>query len=126
MEPRGVEELAGAVESQEASVLLTVGTMKGAWLFAGDPERGKWRGGAGRTSVESRCTRHRFDGRGGGGGCWPGPSMGAGAVVRSSDDLGRSWVSRPENLRFPGGDRRRPGQGGKRLQPASDDRPGTV
>ena len=64
MEPQGVEELAGAVESQEASVLLTVGTMKGAWLFAGDPERGKWRWSGPHFRGE-QVYAIRFDGRGG-------------------------------------------------------------
>ena len=64
MEPQGVEELAGAVESQEASVLLTVGTMKGAWLFAGDPERGKRRWSGPHFRGE-QVYAIRFDGRGG-------------------------------------------------------------
>ena len=52
--------------------------------------------------------------------------MGTGAVVRSSDDLGRSWSEPAEgNLRFPEGTDAALARVWQ-LQPASDDRPGTV
>src|SRR5215211_958195 len=126
MEPQGVEELAGAVESQEASVLLTVGTMKGAWLFAGDPDRGKWRWSGPHFRGE-QVYAIRFDGRGRRRRLLAGTEHGHwGAVVRCSDDLGRSWSEPAEgNLRFPEGTDAALARVWQ-LQPAGDDRPGTV
>ena len=31
------------IDVDSGDVLVAVGTMKGAWLFAGDPGRGEWR-----------------------------------------------------------------------------------
>ena len=114
------------LDVQSGDVLLTVGTMKGAFLFAGNPERGTWRW-SGPHFPGQQVYAIRFDGRGGRRRLLAGTEHGHwGPVVRHSDDLGRSWVE-PEgaNLRFP------EGTGASlarvwQLQPAGDDRPDTV
>src|SRR4029450_12358093 len=125
--PRG--RLAGMnehIEVDSGDVLLAAGTMKGAWLFAGDPGRGKWRASGPHFRGE-QVYAIRFDGRGGRRRLLAGTEHGHwGAVVRSSDDLGRSWSEPAEgNLRFPEGTDAALARVWQ-LQPASDDRPGTV
>ena len=114
------------IDVQAGEVLLTVGTMKGAWLFAGDPERGKWRWSGPHFRGE-QVYAIRFDGRGGRHRLLAGTEHGHwGAVVRSSDDLGRSWSEPAEgNLRFPEGTDAALARVWQ-LQPAGDDRPGTI
>lgn len=78
--------------------------MKGAFLFRSDATRTKWeRGGpyfAGSAvyalAYDSRAGRHRL---------WAGPhSMHWGAVLRTSDDFGRTWTNPEEaNVKFPEG-----------------------
>jgi photosystem II stability/assembly factor-like uncharacterized protein len=89
---------------RDGDVVVLVGTMKGAFVFAADGKRARWqRGGpyfAGR-SVYALA----YDGRGGKKRLWAGPwSMHWGAVLASSDDFGRTW-SEPEaaNVKFPEG-----------------------
>src|SRR4029450_1877148 len=97
-------DLADLLDSQRPHVILTVGTMKGAFLFAGDPDRGRWRS-SGPHFPGEQVYAIRFDGRGGRAGLLAGTEHGHwGAVVRSSDDLGRTWTEPAEgNLRFPEG-----------------------
>ncbi len=114
------------IEVDSGDVLLAVGTMKGAWLFAGDPGRGKWRASGPHFRGE-QVYAIRFDGRGGRRRLLAGTAHGHwGAVVRRSDDLGRTWVE-PEraNLRFPEGSDASLARVWQ-LQPAGEDRPGTV
>jgi hypothetical protein len=78
------------IDVESGDVLLTVGTMKGAWLFAGDPERGKWRS-SGPHFAGEQVYAIRFDGRGGRRRLLAGTEHGHwGPVVRRSDDLGRT------------------------------------
>jgi photosystem II stability/assembly factor-like uncharacterized protein len=114
------------LDVQPGEILVTVGTMKGAWLFAGDPERGKWRWSGPHFRGE-QVYSIRFDGRGGRRRLLAGTEHGHwGAVVRCSDDLGRSWSEPAEgNLRFPEGTDAALARVWQ-LQPAGDDRPGTV
>ena len=85
-------------------VLLTVGTTKGAFLFAAGPDRAKWRS-SGPHFRGQAVYAIRFDGRGGRRRLLAGTgSSHWGAVVRHSDDLGRSWTDPAEgNVRFPAG-----------------------
>jgi hypothetical protein len=107
-------------------VLLAVGTTKGAFLFASDPDRAKWRS-AGPYFRGQAVYAIRFDGRGGRRRLLAGTeSSHWGAVVRHSDDLGRSWTDPAEgNVRFPadtGAALARVWQ----LQPAGAEAPDTV
>src|SRR5215216_8086553 len=85
-------------------VLVAVGTMKGAWLFAGDPGRGEWRSSGPHFRGE-QVYGIRFDGRDGRRRLLAGSEHGHwGPVVRWSDDLGRTWSDPPGgNVRFPEG-----------------------
>jgi photosystem II stability/assembly factor-like uncharacterized protein len=114
------------LDVQSGDVLITVGTMKGVWLFRSDPDRQKWQSSGPHFPGEA-VYAVRFDGRGGRRRLLAGTEDGHwGAVVRCSDDLGRSWSDPAEgNVRFPQGSDaalRRVWQ----LQPAGPDRPDTV
>ncbi len=124
--PPGTDELAEAVEGGEPSVLVAVGTMKGVFLFRSDQARDKWQASGPHFPGQS-IYAVRFDGRGGRRRLLAGTEDSHwGAVVRCSDDLGRSWSDPAEgNLRFPehtGAALQRVWQ----LQPAGADRPDTV
>jgi hypothetical protein len=114
------------IEVDSGDVLLAVGTMKGAWLFAGDPGRGKWRASGPHFRGE-QVYAIRFDGRGGRRRLLAGTEHGHwGAVVRWSDDLGRTWVEPGRaNLRFPEGSDASLARVWQ-LQPAGEDRPDTL
>ena len=114
------------IEVGSGDLLLTVGTMKGAWLFAADPGREAWRW-SGPHFPGEQVYAVRFDGRGGRRRLLAGTEHGHwGAVVRASDDLGRTWSDPAEgNLRFPEGTDAALARVWQ-LQPAGDDRPDTV
>ena len=52
------------LDVQSGEILVAVGTMKGAFLFAGDPGRGRWRS-SGPYFRGEQVYAIRFDGRGG-------------------------------------------------------------
>lgn len=93
---------------KDGDVLLLVGTMKGAFLFRSNARRARWeRGGPyflGHSVYAMAYDPRAGNGNGKGKGrLWAGPSsMHWGAVLRSSDDFGRTWTN-PEqaNVRFP-------------------------
>jgi photosystem II stability/assembly factor-like uncharacterized protein len=92
------------IDPQEGDVLILVGTMKGAFLFRADRARGTWEMG-GPYFPGSAVYALAYDGRGGRRRLWAGPqSMHWGALLRSSDDFGRSWTN-PETsaVKFPEG-----------------------
>ncbi len=112
--------------AESGDVLLAIGTMKGVWLFRSDPDRQAWQSSGPHFPGEA-VYAVRFDGRGGRRRLLAGTEDGHwGAVVRCSDDLGRTWSDPAEgNVRFPQGTDaalRRVWQ----LQPAGPDRPDTV
>lgn len=85
-------------------VVLLVGTMKGAFLFWSDGKRRKWKMDGPHFPGESVYAM-AYDGRAGRHRLLAAPrSMHWGAVVRSSDDFGKTW-SAPDrqNVRFPEG-----------------------
>ena len=85
-------------------VVLLVGTMKGAFLFWSNAKRRTWKREGPHFPGESVYAM-AYDGRGGRKRLWAAPrSMHWGAVVRTSDDFGKSW-SAPDrqNVRFPEG-----------------------
>ena len=89
---------------QRGDVLLLVGTMKGAFLFRAGAARERWEVG-GPYFPGSAVYAMAYDGRQGRQRIWAGPqSMHWGALLRSSDDFGRSWTN-PEsaNVKFPEG-----------------------
>ena len=90
------------IDPQSGDVLLLVGTMKGAFLLRADQSRGKWEMG-GPYFPGSACYALAYDNRGGRNRLLAGPqSMHWGALVRTSDDFGRTW-SNPEEapVKFP-------------------------
>ena len=114
------------LSADSGDVLVAVGTMKGVWLFRSDQERRAWQS-SGPHFPGQAVYAVRFDGRGGRRRLLAGTEDSHwGAVVRCSDDLGRTWSDPAEgNVRFPQGTDaalRRVWQ----LQPAGPDRPDTV
>jgi photosystem II stability/assembly factor-like uncharacterized protein len=95
-----VSELA----ADPGDVLVLVGTMKGAFLFRSGPDRRKFEA-SGPHFPGQVVYAITFDGRAGRRRLLAGvSSMHWGAVVRSSDDLGRTWSDPAEgNVRFPEG-----------------------
>jgi photosystem II stability/assembly factor-like uncharacterized protein len=88
---------------KNGDVLLLVGTMKGAFLFRSrGASRGSWETG-GPYFPGSAVYAIAYDGRNGRRRIWAGPeSMHWGAVLRSSDDFGKTWT--PEDaptVKFP-------------------------
>jgi len=90
------------VKPKNGDLLLLVGTMKGAFVLRANKHRKKWDVGGPyfpgnavyAMSYDDRAGRHRL---------WAGPqSMHWGALLRSSDDFGKSWTN-PEaaNVKFP-------------------------
>src|SRR5438128_7347994 len=90
------------VTPKNGDVLLLVGTMKGAFLLRANKKRDKWDIGGPyfpgnavyAMAYDDRAGRHRI---------WAGPqSAHWGALLRSSDDFGKSWTT-PEkaNVKFP-------------------------
>jgi photosystem II stability/assembly factor-like uncharacterized protein len=92
------------VDPKPGDVLVLVGTMKGAFVFRADKERARWEMG-GPYFPGSAVYALAYDGRAGRQRLWAGPhSMHWGALLRSSDDFGRTWTN-PEaaNVKFPEG-----------------------
>ena len=89
---------------RRGDVVLMVGTMKGAFLFASDEKRASWRRGGPYFSgqavyamaLDQRRDRRRV---------WAAPqSMHWGAVLAHSDDFGKRWsVPEAANVKFPKG-----------------------
>lgn len=92
------------VTPRNGDVLLLVGTMKGAFILRANKKRDKWDVGGPyfpgaavyAMAYDDRAGRHRI---------WAGPhSMHFGALLRSSDDFGKSWTNPVEaNVKFPEG-----------------------
>ncbi len=92
------------ITPQAGDVLILVGTMKGAFLFRADAKRATWEMG-GPYFPGSAVYALTYDNRGGRQRILAGPaSMHWGALLRSSDDFGRTWTN-PEaaNVKFPEG-----------------------
>ncbi|MGI9190079.1 MAG: exo-alpha-sialidase [Longimicrobiaceae bacterium] len=90
------------LDPDPGDVLLLVGTVKGAFIFRSDRARSEWEMG-GPYLAGSAVYAMAYDGRDGRHRVWAGPqSMHWGALLRSSDDFGRSWTD-PEqaNVKFP-------------------------
>jgi len=90
------------VTPRSGDVLLLVGTMKGAFVLRANAARKKWDVG-GPYFPGSAVYAMAYDGRAGRHRIWAGPhSMHWGALLRSSDDFGKSWTN-PEaaNVKFP-------------------------
>jgi hypothetical protein len=90
------------VNPRKGDVLLLVGTMKGMFILRGGKGRSKWDLG-GPYFPGSPVYAVAYDGRNGRNRIWAGPmSWHWGAVLRSSDDFGKSWTD-PEraNVSFP-------------------------
>jgi photosystem II stability/assembly factor-like uncharacterized protein len=92
------------ISARTGDVVLLVGTMKGAFLFRSDARRARWQRG-GPHFPGNAVYALAYDGRAGRRRIWAAPeSMHWGAVLRASDDFGRSWTSGDEaNVRFPDG-----------------------
>jgi hypothetical protein len=92
------------VSPRDGDVLLLVGTMKGAFVLRSDAQRSQWEVG-GPYFPGSAVYAIAYDGRNGRRRLLAGAhSMHWGALLRTSDDFGRSW-SNPETatVRFPEG-----------------------
>ncbi len=90
------------VPVKNGDVLLLVGTMKGAFLLRSNTGRRRWEVGGPYFPGHSVYAM-AYDGRGGRRRLWASTnSMHWGALLRSSDDFGRTWTN-PEtaNVRFP-------------------------
>ena len=92
------------VKPKKGDVLLLVGTMKGAFVLRANKRRSTWEMGGPyfpgsavySLAYDDRSGRHRI---------WAGPqSMHFGALLRSSDDFGKTWTNPDEaNVKFPEG-----------------------
>jgi len=90
------------VTPRNDDILLLVGTMKGAFVLRANDSRKKWDVG-GPYFPGSAVYAMAYDGRAGRHRIWAGPhSMHWGALLRSTDDFGKSWTN-PEaaNVKFP-------------------------
>ncbi|HYM80958.1 MAG TPA: exo-alpha-sialidase [Candidatus Limnocylindria bacterium] len=90
------------VSVKDGDLLLMVGTMKGAFLLRTNRARARWETG-GPHFPGHAVYAMAYDGRAGRHRLWSSTgSMHWGAVLRSSDDFGRSWTN-PEqaNVKFP-------------------------
>src|SRR5213078_328450 len=92
------------VKPRRGDVIVLVGTLKGAFIFRGKSTRKKWEMG-GPYFPGSAVYGMAYDGRYGRHRIWAGPqSMHWGALLRSSDDFGKSWTDpQGANVRFPEG-----------------------
>jgi len=91
-----------SVSVKDGNVLLLVGTTKGAFLLRATGARSRWEVGGPYFPGHS-VYAVAYDGRGGRRRLWASTtSMHWGAVLRSSDDFGRSWTN-PESatIKFP-------------------------
>jgi hypothetical protein len=90
------------ISAKDGDVLVLVGTMKGAFILRSNGARARWETG-GPWFPGQAVYALAYDGRTGRRRLWAGTgSMHWGAVLRSSDDFGKSWTN-PEvaNVRFP-------------------------
>ncbi|HKQ57916.1 MAG TPA: exo-alpha-sialidase, partial [Candidatus Eisenbacteria bacterium] len=90
------------VQVNDGDVLVLVGTMKGAFVMRSNRARARWDVGGPYFPGQSVYAL-AYDGRAGRRRLWAGTgSMHWGAVLRSSDNFGRTWTN-PEsaNVRFP-------------------------
>ena len=92
------------ISARPGGVVVLVGTMKGAFLFRSDARRARWQRG-GPYFPGHAVYAMGYDDRAGRRRVWAAPeSSHFGAVLRSSDDFGRSWTDPKEgNVRFPEG-----------------------
>ncbi|HVS31476.1 MAG TPA: sialidase family protein [Thermoanaerobaculia bacterium] len=92
------------ITARKGDILLLVGTMKGAFVLRANSRRRKWDVG-GPYFPGSAVYAMAYDGRDGRHRIWAGPqSMHWGALLRSSDDFGRTWTNPEEaNVKFPEG-----------------------
>lgn len=90
------------VSPRKGDVLILVGTMKGAFILRAGKKRAKWEVG-GPYFPGSAVYAMTYDARGGRHRIWAAPaSMHWGALLRSSDDFGKSWSNAEEAvLKFP-------------------------
>ena len=90
------------VSPKGGDALLMVGTMKGAFLFRSDASRRTWQRG-GPYFPGNAVYALAYDGRAGRRRLWAAPeSFHFGAVMRSSDDFGKTWSDgETANVRFP-------------------------
>lgn len=92
------------ISPKSGDVVLLVGTMKGAFLLHSDRGRQKWQV-AGPYFRGETVYAMAYDGRNGRHRIWAGVrSFHFGAVLRTSDDFGKNWIT-PETptIRFPEG-----------------------
>jgi photosystem II stability/assembly factor-like uncharacterized protein len=90
------------VEAKSGDVLVLAGTAKGLFMLRGNPGRSVWEVG-GPYFDGHAVNAVAYDGRAGRRRLWAATqSMHWGAVLRSSDDVGRTWTN-PEaaNVKFP-------------------------
>jgi len=90
------------VSPKGGDALVMVGTMKGAFLFRSNASRARWERG-GPYFPGQAVYAMAYDGRAGRGRLWAAPeSFHFGAVMRSSDDFGKTWSKEEEgSIRFP-------------------------
>jgi len=90
------------IAARDGDVLVLVGTMKGAFLARSSGGRSRWEIG-GPYFPGHAVYALAYDGRAGRRQLWAATgSMHWGAVLRSSDDFGRTWTNPEEaNIRFP-------------------------
>lgn len=112
--------------TEQGGLLVMVGTMKGAFLFRSDAQRDRFTVTGPHFPGQTVYTM-AFDDRGGRQRILAGPSSWHwGAVVSHSDDLGATWSDPADgNVKFPEGTDAAL-KNVWQLQPAGDDRPGTV
>ncbi|HKE97677.1 MAG TPA: exo-alpha-sialidase [Actinomycetes bacterium] len=116
----------GGLTAAAGDLLVLVGTMKGAFVFRSGPDRREFQV-SGPHFPGHAVYALAFDGRAGRRRLLAGTTSSHwGAVVRSSDDLGRTWTDPAEgNVRFPAGTDAALAQVWQ-LTPAGPDRPDTV
>lgn len=90
------------VKPKKGDVILMVGTMKGGFIFRTNKRRATWEMG-GPYFPGSAVYAMAYDSRAGRRRIWAGPqSMHFGALLRSSDDFGKTWTNPEEaNVKFP-------------------------
>ena len=90
------------VKPRKGDVIVLVGTMKGAFIFRSKSSRKSWEMG-GPYFPGSAVYALAYDDRNGRHRIWAGPqSMHWGALLRSSDDFGKTWTNPEEaNIKFP-------------------------
>jgi hypothetical protein len=94
--------LVNHISPQSGDVLLLVGTMKGGFVLRAGGDRRSWEVG-GPYFPGSAVYAMAYDGRASRRRIWAGPqSMHWGALLRSSDDFGKTWTNPEEaNVKFP-------------------------